>query len=69
MAYKPARTIKERRALAAEHRARVRAWRPTLDELFPSELLVKNRVPTATKKGPGRVPLSLVVATRRKRAA
>lgn len=64
------RSLKERRALAAEHRARARAWSRErsreIRELCPAAPQVNNRAPSATKKGPGRVPLSLVVRTRRK---
>lgn len=66
MTWSPARNLKVRRALDSEFRTRVRAWRPSIRELCPAAPQVKNRAPSAAKKGPGRVSLSLVVATRRK---
>ena len=68
MPYTPKHPVQERRRLAAAASASVRRWRRKVRELCPAAAQVKNRVPTATKKGPGRVALSLVVATRRKPA-
>lgn len=58
--------VEQRRAIAAAYRKAIRNWKPRLEVLCPAAPQVKNRAPSATKKGPGRVSLSLVRETRRK---